>query len=107
MANRYLLDLNVLIALSSDEHEHYRKAHQWLGSLQREELGICALTQAGYVGFATNPARNSQPVSFSDASALLDEVAKWPRYRYWPLTDSWAALTAPFASRARNLLLLE
>lgn len=99
MAKRYLLDVNMLIALSSDEHEHHGKAHQWLSSVGSDEWGNCPFTETGYVRFATNPARKARPVSFEDANAVLEEVAKWPGYRYWPATESWAAATTPFRSR--------
>jgi toxin-antitoxin system PIN domain toxin len=98
LARRYLLDVNVLIALSSDEHVHHRKAHQWLHSIQRERWGICPFTEAGYLRFTTNPVRNSH-VSFAEAIDVLDEITKQPGYSYWPITESWTALTAPFASR--------
>lgn len=99
LARRYLLDVNMLIALSSDEHEHHQRAHEWLRSIRREEWGICPLTEAGYVRFATNPARKIQPVSVSDARAVLVEITKRPGYHYWPITESWATLTSPIASR--------
>ena len=99
MARRYLLDVNVLIALTSVEHEHYRKAIRWFDSLVRQEWGICALTELGYVRFITNPATQMGVEGFSRAAAVLAELAQGPGYRYWPMTESWAMLTAPFHSR--------
>ena len=99
MGKKYLLDVNVLIALTSDEHEHYEKAHGWMSSVRHEKWGICPLTEAGYVRFATNPARNARVISFSEATAVLGELAELPGYGYWPITESWRELTAPFARR--------
>lgn len=99
MARRYLLDVNVLIALSSDDHIHHRKAHQWRHTIRGEQWGTCLFTEAGYLRFTTNPARNSHQVSFAEAIDVLDEIARQPGYCYWPITENSTVLTAPLASR--------
>ena len=33
------------------------------------------------------------------ATAIVAGLADRPGYRYWPMTESWTTLTAPFASR--------
>ena len=99
MIKKYLLDVNVLVALASDEHEHHRKAYRWHGSLGGEEWGVCPLTEAGYFRLVINPATRLGTGDLARSAAVLIDLAKHPGYRYWPITESWTALTAPFAAR--------
>jgi hypothetical protein len=99
LRKKYLLDLNVLVALIDDEHVHYRAAHRWFNSLEHEEWGVCPLTEAGLVRLTTNPSAGPMLHTFTEANAMLEEIATWTGYCYWPITESWAALTAPFAAR--------
>jgi hypothetical protein len=99
LSRKYLLDLNVLIALIDDEHVHYRIAHRWFNSPEHKEWGLCPLTEAGVVRLTTNPAAGAMLRNFDEAIALLEEIATWTGYRYWPIVESWAILTAPFAKR--------
>jgi hypothetical protein len=94
-----LLDTNVLIALTSDEHEHYAVAQRWFTSLVNQEWGICPLTEAGFVRIVTNPASRPALQSCAEAVEFLNDLAQRPGYRYWPITESWATLTASFAAR--------
>jgi len=98
LSKEYLLDVNVLVALSSDEHEHHQKAHEWFDPLS-DEWATCALTEAGYLRLAANPSIGLGPGSVERAVAVLTEIEKLPGHRYWPIKDSWTELTAPFAAR--------
>ena len=99
MGRKYLLDLNVVVALTDDEHEHYASAHRWFSTLSGESWGTCPLSDAGYIRLATSPAARIGSGSFSTAIAVLAELARRPGYRFWPITDAWAELTAQIASR--------
>lgn len=95
----YLLDLNVLVALTDDEHKHYQKAQTWFHSVKYEEWGTCALTEAGYIRLVANPATGFPEGSLKRAIEVLSMVTDHPRYRFWPMTESWTSLTASFANR--------
>ena len=99
MSRSHLLDVNVLVALTSVEHKHYRSAIAWFDSLGRQEWGICPLTEAGYFRLVGNPAIRFGDGGLSRAADVLSELAQHPGYRYWPLTESWIVLTAPFRTR--------
>ncbi|HTW81262.1 MAG TPA: TA system VapC family ribonuclease toxin [Terracidiphilus sp.] len=99
MARKYLLDLNVVVALTDDEHEHYASAHRWFDTLRGESWGTCPLSDAGYIRLATSPAARIGSGSFTSAIAVLADLARRPGYCFWPITESWAELTAPFSSR--------
>ena len=99
MSKKFLLDVNVLVALTSREHEHYRKANSWFNSLGNAEWGVSPLTEAGYMRLTTNPTAGLGAVDFTRAVAVLDLLTKKPGYCFWPITESWPRLTAPFAER--------
>ncbi len=94
----HLLDLNVLIALTSEDHIHHAKAKQWLESGNtKKRWCLCPFTEAGYVRVVTNP--RSSACTVAQAVTVLKELAQWPGYCYWPVADTWVDLVAPFAER--------
>lgn len=99
MIRRNLLDLNVLIALTDDSHQHHERAWEWLKSSGQQSWGICPLTEAGYVRVTTNPAAHTGARTLAKSAAILEELARVPGYCYWQMTESWVTLTAPFADR--------
>jgi toxin-antitoxin system PIN domain toxin len=94
-----LLDLNVLIALTDLEHKHHQKARNWFTSAGRERLGICPLTEAGFLRVTTNPAFHPGPRTLEQAIAILQVLKGRDDYWYCPIDESWVTLTAPFATR--------
>lgn len=99
MIRRTLLDVNVLIALLEPGHEFFQTAQEWFKSLGKDNWGVCPLTEIGFVRITTNPSFYPGPRTQEQASGILAELADRPGYRYWPLTEGWVVLTAPFASR--------
>lgn len=99
LGKKYLLDLNVVVALTDDEHEHYASAHRWFSTVRGESWGTCPLADAGYIRLATSPAARIGSGSLTAAIAVLAELARRPGYRFWPIADEWAQLTVPFVSR--------
>jgi toxin-antitoxin system PIN domain toxin len=94
---RYLVDVNLLIALADEEHIHYSIATNWLDSMGDEVWGACAFSQAGFLRIMTNPRLGSYSVR--DATEVLISLSQHPRYRFWPIVDDWATLAAPFIER--------
>jgi toxin-antitoxin system PIN domain toxin len=94
-----LLDLNVLIALTDPEHKFHQKARNWLASSGRERLGICPLTEAGFLRVTTNPAFHPGPRTLEQAIAILQVLKGRDDYWYCPIAESWVTLTARFAAR--------
>ena len=94
-----LLDLNVLIALTDESHQYHRQAKKWMRALAGESWGVCPLTESGYLRMTTNPLMHSGNRTLTNSLAVLQDLIDQPGYSYWPITESWAALTAPFAAR--------
>ena len=99
MTLKSLLDLNVLIALTDSEHTHHQIARNWFASSGRERLGICPLTEAGFLRVTTNPAFHPGPRTLEQAMAILRVLKGRDDYWYCPIEESWVTLTAGFAAR--------
>jgi toxin-antitoxin system PIN domain toxin len=97
-----LLDLNVLIALTDPEHKHHQTARNWFLSSDGRRLGICSLTEAGFLRVTANPAFRSGPHTLEQAIAILQTLKGRDDYWYCPTDESWITLTAQFASRVRG-----
>ncbi len=93
---KYLLDVNVLIALGDEDHIHREIAMKWFRA-PRLDWGVCAFSEAGFLRVSANP--NVGQLSLSEAAKILAAFSKLPGYRFWPITDGWSTLAAPFADR--------
>jgi uncharacterized protein len=99
LIRRTLLDVNVLIALLEPGHEFFQRAQEWFKSSGKDNWGICPITEIGFIRITTNPSFCPGPRTHEQATAILAELANRPGYLYWPLTEGWIALTAPFSAR--------
>lgn len=99
MPRNYLLDLNVLIALVDSCHEHYQTAQDWFISSGNDHVGLCPLTEAGFLRITTNPAYRPVSRTMDEAIAILQVLKGNPRFGYWEIKESWVDLTAGFATR--------
>jgi toxin-antitoxin system PIN domain toxin len=93
----YLVDVNVLIALADEDHVHHNLATQWLDSIGNRHWGPCAFSQAGFLRIKANPALSQY--SIKDAGKVLRDLSRHASYRFWPISDDWVTLTAPFLDR--------
>jgi hypothetical protein len=50
----YLPDVNVWIALTSDQHVHHSSANQWIQKLETDKLAFCHVTELGFLRLLTN-----------------------------------------------------
>ena len=93
---KYLLDVNVLLALLSENHVHHVLATAWF-NIPDLQWTICPFTEAGFLRNATAP-RPGQ-ITVSEATAVLAEMAQQPGYHYLPITTDWQTLLSPLFSR--------
>lgn len=99
MIRKHLLDVNVLVALAEPGHEHYQKVQEWFSTSGKWALGLCPLTESGFLRVTTNPAFHPGPRTMEQAIAVLQLLRDHPQYWYWEMKESWVNLTAPFAWR--------
>jgi toxin-antitoxin system PIN domain toxin len=93
---RYLLDVNVLLALLSENHIHHQRVTTWFNTPGRK-WAICSFTEAGFLRNATAP-RPGQ-ITLSEATAILARLAQVPGYHYLPIAADWQTLCRPFFPR--------
>ena len=81
--SRFLLDVNVLIALLWPPHEAHARAQRWFAHNADQGWATCAMTQAGFVRIVSNPAFSRRAVSPRDALEVLSGSLQHPAHRFW------------------------
>lgn len=95
-ALRYLLDVNVLIALLDEDHVYHGPVSKWFHSAGLQ-WAICAFTEAGLLRHMTRPKIGD--MEMEDAVAMLRRFTENPGYDYVPISADWQTLTEPFSTR--------
>ena len=96
-APRYLLDVNILAALTTRSHIHHGLVKEWFYASPSLKWSICAFTEAGFLRNATAP--RSGQITISEATEILKHLAQHPGYRYLPIDADWQTLCSPFFTR--------
>lgn len=78
----YLLDANVLIALTIAEHEHHERASSWLATV--DSVAVCPVTEGALIRFMIRIGEST-----SAAAAMLRAVRAQPRCAFWPDAPSY------------------
>jgi toxin-antitoxin system PIN domain toxin len=93
---KYLLDVNVLVALLSENHIHHQVVTAWFNT-PGLMWALCAFTEAGFLRNATAP-RPGQ-LTMSEATAVLARIAQVPGYHSVSITADWQTLCSPLFPR--------
>ncbi|TVR65350.1 MAG: PIN domain-containing protein [Spirochaetaceae bacterium] len=79
----HLPDVNVLLALAFDAHQHHGFAARWLESVHDDEVCLCRVTQSGFLRLASNPALfGDEALSLAEAWACYDRLTEDTRFRF-------------------------
>lgn len=89
----YLLDVNVLIALTLVDHEHNQIAYRWFKESPNLRWAMCAFTEAGFIRNVVSP-RPGQ-ISIAQATYFLKDLALHPGYQYIAIEVDWETLCGP------------
>ena len=82
--SRFLLDVNVLVALCWPEHRFHEVVQDWFGKNARKGWATCPMTQAGFLRVVSNPAFSSRAVSPIEAIRALSMTLQHPAHQFWP-----------------------
>jgi toxin-antitoxin system PIN domain toxin len=93
---KYLLDVNVYMALLSEDHLHHHLVTEWFSALDLQ-WAICPFTEAGFLRNVTAP-RPGQ-IAMHEATAVLARMALEPGYHYLPIAEDWKTVCSPFFAR--------
>lgn len=78
----FLLDANVVIALTVAEHEHHERATAWLTSVKR--FAVCPVVEGALIRFLLRIGE-----SMETAAAVLAGVRASERCEFWPDSVSY------------------
>ena len=81
---RFLLDINVLIALIDPAHVQHDKAHQWFALTGKKAWATCPVTQSGVMRIVGHPRYPNSPGSPALVAPLLTSFQELPGHAFWP-----------------------
>jgi uncharacterized protein len=93
---KFLLDVNVLVAVTEPEHRHHQVVTKWFET-PGLDWGLCLFSEAGFLRVSTNPKVGFHSVQ--ESTTVLAHLANQPGYRFWRIATGWAELAAPFRER--------
>jgi toxin-antitoxin system PIN domain toxin len=93
---KYLLDVNVLVALTEEDHQHHQTVTKWFRN-PGLDWGLCAFSEAGLLRMSMNPKMGN--LTLEEATEMLATLASIPGYHFWPIATGWPDLAAPFRDR--------
>ncbi|CAN5188109.1 hypothetical protein BH11PSE9_BH11PSE9_28670 [soil metagenome] len=79
----WLLDANLLIALTHASHVHHAEAHHWFAQGRSRRWATCALTQLAFVRLTSNARVVGAAFSPSQAMQALADMVEQPDHEYW------------------------
>ena len=100
--SRYLLDVNVLLALVWPHYQGHESAHTWFVKSGCHGWATNPLTQLGMVRLLTNPAVMQGAVSAGAALEALADLTRHEGHEFWPLDREIAACLRPVSSTLRG-----
>ena len=80
---RYLLDVNVLIALIDPTHVQHDRAHEWFAAQGHEAWATCPLTENGVLRIVGHPRYPNSPGTPA-AAELMAVLRGLGGHEFWP-----------------------
>jgi uncharacterized protein len=99
--SRFLLDVNVLIALIDPAHVQHDRAHAWFAAKGQKAWATCPLTENGVVRIVGHPKYPNSPGSPAVVVELLNGFCKLPGHAFWD--DDISLLDTKHLNAARLL----
>lgn len=81
---RFLLDVNVLIALVDPAHIQHEEAHRWFGQTGRNAFATCPITENGLLRIVGHPKYPQSPGPPSAVVGALAALRAMPGHAFWP-----------------------
>ena len=82
-ATVWLLDANLLIALTHAAHIHHAEAHSWFAAQPKRRWATCTLTQLAFVRLTSNPKVVGDAIAPAQALQALAAMTAQPQHEYW------------------------
>ncbi len=78
-----LLDVNVLIAFAWPSHTHHARTRAWFAR-RGEGWATSPPTEMGFVRLSANPSVVGQPLSPTEAAAVMARLRTMDDHHFWP-----------------------
>ena len=93
----YLLDVNLLLALSDPMHVHHEVAHGWFTQIGHRDWATCPITENGFVRVASHPSYPNRPGDAPAVLAILRQLCQAEGHHFWAEDISLLDLLRPEA----------
>lgn len=80
---RFLLDINVLIALIDPAHVQHDRAHEWFAATGRQTWATCPLTENGVLRIVGHARYPNSPGTPAAVAKLLTALCALPGHEFW------------------------
>ncbi len=81
---RYLLDVNVLVALIDPAHVQHDRAHDWFATKGRRAWATCPLTENGVLRVVGHARYPNSPGTPAGVAGLLSVLLALGGHEFWP-----------------------
>lgn len=81
---RFLLDVNVLIALIDPAHIQHDRAHEWFARSGKKAWASCPLTENGVLRIVGHSRYPSSPGTPAAVAELMTSFLALPGHEFWP-----------------------
>ena len=79
----YLLDVNLLLALTDPMHIHHESTHRWFAETGQEAWATCPVTENGFTRIASHPNYPNRPGDVAAVLAVLRQLCETPGHHFW------------------------
>lgn len=79
----YLLDVNLLLALSDPMHIHHEPAHKWFEEKGQAAWATCPLTENGFIRVASHPNYPNRPGDVPAVLSILRKLRAVQGHQFW------------------------
>lgn len=97
----YLLDVNVLIALSDPAHVQHEVAHSWFAQHGQPAWATCPITQNGLLRIVGHARYPNSPGTAAAVASTLASLCALPGHVFWP--DDISLMDARYIDSSRLL----
>jgi toxin-antitoxin system PIN domain toxin len=80
---RYLLDVNVLIALIDPAHVQHNLAHEWFARSGSEAWATCPMTENGVLRIVGHPRYPNSPGTPAAVAELIEDLRALSGHEFW------------------------
>ena len=79
----YLLDINLLLALTDPMHVHHEPSHEWFAENGQPAWATCPLTENGFIRIASHPNYPNRPGDVPAVCYILGQICESSGHHFW------------------------